>query len=249
MKLKETFSTIAHQYDQSRVDYPPTVFRDIIKYVKLTKKDPILEIGIGTGKATYPFARLKNPILANDISPALVKVAKLKLKKYPNVKYIIGQFENINLPKNNFKLIFSAQTFHWITSSFRFTKPARLLKENGVLALFWNAHYYNKGVGKMAIILHNKYSRAKGGKADVIISKLLKHKLFTDGFSKEYPFITRQTKQQYINLQTSYSWYLALSKKRKIKTLAELKQKLKKYPATMKVPMRTKLVLARKKIQ
>ena len=107
MKLKETFSTIAHQYDQSRVDYPPTVFRDIIKYVKLTKKDPILEIGIGTGKATYPFARLKNPILANDISPALVKVAKLKLKKYPNVKYIIGQFENINLPKNNFKLIFS----------------------------------------------------------------------------------------------------------------------------------------------
>ncbi|KKW01574.1 MAG: hypothetical protein A2898_03580 [Candidatus Kerfeldbacteria bacterium RIFCSPLOWO2_01_FULL_48_11] len=247
MKLKETFGKIPQHYDKSRIGYPKKLFRDIIRYAKLAKKDPILEIGIGTGLATIPFARLGNPITANDISYTLIRLAKKKLKKYRNISYVIGQFEKARLPSNRYGLMYSAQTFHWIDPGARFSKTSRLLKKGGTLALFWNAHWYDRGVGKMALKIHNKYSRAKGGKADEIIQQLFRDRRFTNGVSRQYRFTVKITRQQYIDMQTSYSWYIALSKKRKEVALAELTDKLRSYPNPMRIPMRTKFVMARKK--
>jgi ubiquinone/menaquinone biosynthesis C-methylase UbiE len=247
VKLKETFSTIPKQYDKARLGYPDPLFRDIIRYSKLTKNDPVLEIGIGTGKATLPFVRYSNHLIANDISRELVSIAKEKLKRYQRMKYIIGQFENIKLPKNHFKLIYSAQSFHWIKPGIQFTKTRALLKPGGVLALFWNFNYYNKGIGKWAMKLHKKYSSAKGGKAIEIIQRLKRHHNFTDATTKEYRRTIRMGRADYISMQTSFSWYLALSKKRKKQALAELHQKLNQYPKTIRIPIKTILIMARKK--
>lgn len=247
MKLKETFSKIPQHYDKSRIGYPPEVFRDIIAYARLRKTDPILEIGAGTGIATAPFARMGNPLVVNDLSRSLLGVAKNKLKKYRKIKYSIGQYENVRLPKNYFGLIYSAQAFHWIKPGARFSLTLQLLKKGGVVALFWNFSDYSKGVAKMAMRLHKKYFRGKDGKANVIIKQLKRNERFTDAIVKEYHRHLHMTKQEYIDMQTSFSWYLALSDARKRLALAELKQGLQKFPNRLPIPIKTRLILARKK--
>lgn len=247
MKLKETFSTIPELYDRARLDYPAALFRDILKFAHLKKNDPILEIGIGTGKATEPFARLGNPLLGNDLSRSLISVAKKRLNKYRNVQYKVGQFENAKLLKNKFGLIYSAQAFHWIKPSVRFTKTLSSLKPGGVLALLWNYNYYDRGIGKLTLQLHKKYSRGRGGKADAIINQLINDQRFTGAVVKKYHRDLTMTHQEYITMQTSFSWYLALSEKRLKQALDDLQILVNRYPDPMVIPIRTKLAMARKK--
>ncbi|XOU94917.1 MAG: class I SAM-dependent methyltransferase [Candidatus Kerfeldbacteria bacterium] len=246
MKLKETFSTIPLQYDKVRPDYPPTLFQDILNYSQLSKSDPILEIGIGTGKATLPFAKHGNPIIANDISRELIGVAKNKLKNYKKIKYVVGQFEKIILQKNKFGLIYSAQTFHWIKPNIQFTKTHSLLRQDGVLALFWNLNYYDQGIGKWALKLNKKYSSAKKGKTRSIIQQFKRHRLFKDAIIKEYRREIGMSKINYIKMQTSHSWYLVLSDKRKQLAMIDLQKALIHYPKIIKMPIKTILVMAKK---
>lgn len=247
MKLKETFSTIPEQYDKARLDYPTPLFRDVIKYTGLKKSDAILEIGIGTGKASEPFVRRGNAYVGNDISKELVAIARRNLKRYNNIKYVIGPFEDIKLPKEHFDLIFSAQTFHWIKPSVQFSKTLELLKPGGTLALMWNFNYYDRGIGKWALKLHKKYSSAKGGKANTIIDRLRHHPDFTRPVLKQYHRMIRMSKADYISMQTSFAWYLVLSAKRKKLALNEIIQELRHYPQTLRIPIKTKLVMAKKK--
>ncbi|MFZ6036086.1 MAG: class I SAM-dependent methyltransferase [Patescibacteria group bacterium] len=247
MKLKETFSTIPEQYDKARLDYPPQMFRDLLKYSQLKKTSPILEIGIGTGKASKPLVRRGNSFVANDLSKELVGIAKRNLKRYKKARYVIGPFENVRLPKNHFGLIYSAQTFHWIKPSIQFSKTHSLLKPGGTLALMWNFNYYDRGIGKWALQLHKKYSSAKGGKANEIIERLRRHPNFSHATLKEYHRVIPMTKDDYISMQTSFSWYLTLSAIRKQQALNEIIQQLKRYPRKLRIPIRTKLVMAKKK--
>ncbi len=247
MKLKETFSTIPEQYDKARLDYPAQMFRDILSYSKLKKNDAILEIGTGTGKATEPFAKTKHPLIANDLSKALLSIAKRHLKKYKNVRYIAQPFEDIKLADNRFGLIFCAQALHWVMPSVRFTKTRRLLRPGGTLAVFWNFNYYNKWIGKMAMALHKKYSRSKGGKANAIIDDLKADRHFTDVKIKTYFRNIRMTHQEYVTMQTSYSWYLNLSSNRKKMALEDLWRGTEKFPNPITIPIKTKLIMARKK--
>ena len=52
MKLKETFKKVPELYDSVRLKYPAQVYREIKKYQPIDESSALLEIGIGTGKAT-----------------------------------------------------------------------------------------------------------------------------------------------------------------------------------------------------
>lgn len=247
MKLKETFSTIPEQYDRARLDYPAPLFRDVLKYAALKNGDPILEIGAGTGKATEPFAKTGHPLIANDLSGSLLRLAKKNLRKYTNIRYIARPFKDIKLPANRFALIFSAQAFHWIEPGIRFSKTLRLLRPGSTLALFWNYNYYDRGIGKLAMALHKKYSRDKGGRANVIIDDLKKNRRFTAAKLVVYRRRVRMTHRDYVTMQTSYSWYLHLSDTMRKQALTDLWAMVKKFPNPLSLPIRTKLMMARKK--
>lgn len=251
MQLKETFSTIPQHYDKARLDYPAPLFRDIVKYARLKPIDRILEIGIGTGKATEPFAKLGNPLLANDISRSLMAVAKQNLKKYNNIKYKAGQFEIVRLPKNRFQLIYAAQAFHWIRLGSGLKKVQTLLKNEGALALFWNWYNPHKGVGNVEFRLRHKYASTRSWKSRmksyVSIEKIIKSRHFTDHQVKKYVRVIKMSKHNFNEMQKSFSWYLILPEKRKIQALCELGKGLKKFPDPLTIPFWTELLLARKK--
>ncbi|GAB1155374.1 hypothetical protein YWY31_13990 [Paenibacillus illinoisensis] len=52
MENKETFNSIANEYEKYRPTYPNEMYNDIFDYSNLDREDKILEIGCGTGQAT-----------------------------------------------------------------------------------------------------------------------------------------------------------------------------------------------------
>lgn len=141
--LKRSFGSIAMLYDAARPSYPDAVAQDVLASFDPARSLRVLEIGCGTGQATRMLAARGHQILATDLSPELVAVAQQRLAAFPQVRFLIGAFEQLTLPDGAFDLIISAQAFHWIDPAVGVPKAARLLAPQGVLALFWNFLHYD----------------------------------------------------------------------------------------------------------
>ncbi len=137
-RLRQTFGTIPDLYDAVRPGYPATLMTPILERVPDTGTVRLLEVGCGTGQATRLFAPLQQPILATDLSPDLITVARERLAPFPNVQFAVGAFEELPLPDAAYDLLFSAQAFHWIDLVVGLPKAHRVLTPGGTLALFWN---------------------------------------------------------------------------------------------------------------
>jgi len=250
MKLKETFRKVPELYNSVRLTYPTRLFSEIKKYQPLVRSSALLEIGIGTGKATEPFAKLGCPITAIDLSPELIVIAKKNLKKYKKIKYIAKPFEAVTLPKNKFDFAYAGQTFHWINLQKGFKKIHDSLKQGGSLAFFWNLHDPKKpGVGRDTKNIFKKYRmfrQARMSNAGVI-NHAKKSKYFTDVTYIEIPWIAIYTKQQRINLLNTYSAVITLSPARKERFFNDIQKSLDKYSSPLHIPITTKLIMARKK--
>ena len=93
-------------------------------------------MGCGAGQATANFADLGIQLTALDPGAALVAVAKQRLSDAPNVSFVVSPFEAFEAAGATFKLIFAAQSWHWIAREISFPKAADLLVPSGTLAVF-----------------------------------------------------------------------------------------------------------------
>jgi SAM-dependent methyltransferase len=142
-QLRQTFGTIPDRYDAVRPGYPAAILAEVLARVPGTGTIRILEVGCGTGQATRLFAALGQPILATDLSPALVAVARERLAAFPNVQFAVGGFEHLPLPAGAYDLLISAQAFHWVDLAVGLPKAHHVLAAGGTLALFWNFTHYD----------------------------------------------------------------------------------------------------------
>jgi SAM-dependent methyltransferase len=108
-------------------------------YARLAAADRILEVGAGTGKATRQFAAGDHPIVALEPSAEMAAVARITCGGLPLVSVVEAEFESWPLPPEPFKLLISAQAWHWIDPELRYAKARAALKPGGALAAFWNA--------------------------------------------------------------------------------------------------------------
>ena len=57
IRFEQTFDAAALDYDNSRTLYPAALYTDLLRHVPLTAQSRVLEIGLGTGKASEPILR------------------------------------------------------------------------------------------------------------------------------------------------------------------------------------------------
>ncbi|GAC1042011.1 class I SAM-dependent methyltransferase [Rhizobium sp. No.120] len=138
MEQRFTFDGVASLYNTSRPLYPDALFADVIDFARLEAKDQVLEIGCGTGQATEGFARRGLSILALDPGAELIAVARERLAEFPRVQFEQTTFEAWPGKPESFRLIFAAQSFHWVSPELRFAATAALLAIGGTLAVFGN---------------------------------------------------------------------------------------------------------------
>lgn len=138
MEQRFTFDKAADLYGAARPAYPDALFDDICDTADLGHDDAVLELGCGTGQATRGFLRQGLHVLALDPGAELLRVARQSLASFRNVQYIQSTFEDWPPQSARFKLVASAQAFHWIAPEVRFAKVANVLRPGGVLAVFGN---------------------------------------------------------------------------------------------------------------
>jgi len=135
---KYSFNENPINYDNMRPNYPVDLFHDIFKFSNLNKNRKLLEIGIGTGQATLPFINLGCNLVAVEIGKNLSDFTREKFKQFSNFSIINIDFKDFVENDNIFDLVYSASAFHWIPKDIGYPKVLKILKNKGVLALFWN---------------------------------------------------------------------------------------------------------------
>jgi SAM-dependent methyltransferase len=111
----------------------------VLAHAQLSPDDRILEVGAGTGKATRQFAAGGHRLVALEPSTEMAAVARIACGHLPLVSVIETDFESWQLPPDPFKLLISAQAWHWIDREIKYAKARAALEPGGTLATFWNA--------------------------------------------------------------------------------------------------------------
>lgn len=135
----EIFNNAADYYDKFRPGYPQSIIDTFINESKLKSGSKILEIGAGSGKATEQISGNGFNILCIEPGEDLVSKGNEKFQN-DTVEFKKGRFEDVDLPKEYFDVVFAAQSFHWIPQPQGFFKCADILKKNGQLAVLYNMY-------------------------------------------------------------------------------------------------------------
>lgn len=255
--LRNSFDIDAELYHASRPHYPTELFKTLLNTIKLDKNAHLLEIGIGTGQATKPLARLGYQITAIELGKSLANVAQRELAKHSNVKIIQGAFEDIDLPANSFDLIYSATAFHWIKPDVQFAKSHKLLRRNGFLAVI-NTKHISDEVGDNFVEatqpIYDKYTpmNADGKftlpKIDDLRPLEINSDLFALILFKVFPLTITYTAKEYINLLKTYSPTIALPKNKRTLFLEAICGLIKnKFNGNIEKSFAVTLAIARKK--
>lgn len=133
------FDDVAETYDRVRPGYPEALFADL-RSAGLAPGTTVLEIGCGTGQATGRLAAVAAEVWCVELGPTLAHRARQRLAELGHVHVLVGSFEEIELPVDQFDLVFSATAFHWVDPSVGFHRAASVLKPGATLALATNAH-------------------------------------------------------------------------------------------------------------
>ena len=140
----KSFDTMASIYDDARPGYPDEVYQEINSIKHFSKDSTILEIGAGNGVATKEIWKHWQPkITALEPGLNLLTIAKSAFANNPKVSFVNTEFENYTHEPCAFNGIVAATAFHWLNIKSKYRQCHDLLKDDGVLALYWN----NYGIG------------------------------------------------------------------------------------------------------
>lgn len=154
------FNTFSDIYNEIRPEYNEEVFAEIAAFLKPDSTYNLLEIGAGNGLATDSISRIW-PSELTLIEPGknLSKLLKQKYSEQNHITIINDYFENAALENNSFDAIFAATSFHWLNAETKFIKSHNLLKENGLLILFWNNYSVDSPIQSAEIQkIYQKYT-------------------------------------------------------------------------------------------
>lgn len=247
--LRKSFKKVGKSYHLGRRDYPPKLFRDIISLTKLSKDSSILDIGCGTGKSTLPFVKKKYNLLGIDISESMLNMARKLSSKYKTVKYKKISFERINLPENHLDLIIIGTALHWLDPKIAYKKAYKTIKPGGHIAIFWEPMEFLRSLPQSikSVLISNcpNYPLTSNkNKGWMKIEKRLKSNKFLKIQIREYSYIQNYNQTEFINLISTYSWVISLSKKKKEKLFKELTPLL--VGRNIKLHKECNLILAKK---
>lgn len=142
------FDGVAELYETSRRGYPDAMIDFVVSTAALGAGSQVLEVGCGTGQLTECLARYLPGVTAIDIGPAMIAAARRRLAGSP-VSFQVVSFEDFAAPDASFDLIASGTAFHWVDPEVKFSKPARLLRPGGWLALLGTEEVYDDPFGSV----------------------------------------------------------------------------------------------------
>jgi SAM-dependent methyltransferase len=126
----EGFSRSAEAYERGRPRYPPEAIALLRAW--LPERAPVLDLAAGTGALTRPLVEAGFEVVA--VEP----VAEMRAALPASARVLEGTAEAIPLGPGEVDAVVVGQAFHWFDGDAALAEIHRVLRPEGVLALFWN---------------------------------------------------------------------------------------------------------------
>jgi SAM-dependent methyltransferase len=130
------FGRVADLYDRARPSYPAAAIDAVIDHAAVAPGERVLEVGAGTGKATALFAARGLGVVALEPSHEMAAVARANCSPYRDVQIVETEFEDWPVTAR-FRLLASANAWHWIDPAVRYRRAGQALIPGGTLAAIW----------------------------------------------------------------------------------------------------------------
>jgi len=130
MSFKDNFSNISASYALYRPHYPKDLFTFLSSLVK--EHQVAWDCGTGNGQVAVELTNYFEKVYASDASEQQI----IHAQKNPKVEYFISLAESTNLETSSIDLITVAQAFHWFKADLFYAEVKRVLKPQGVIALW-----------------------------------------------------------------------------------------------------------------
>lgn len=257
ISLRTTFNEDVLNYDFARPSYPKDLYSDIFQYLdQRNVGNTALEIGIGTGQATKPFLDAGFHITAIELGDKLAAYTAEKFEAYTNFRVICADFMEDELKATeSFDFLYAATSFHWLPKPCGYFKAKEMLRERGVIALFWNHPYMCRADDKTNIAAVGVYNRLRPSRKTILefseaMTEPIVSELRFSGFknvqSKLYHRIRTLTTDQYIALLNTYSDHRALNNTIKSRFESEMSEALNNVGGLIRIYDTIDLYLAEK---
>jgi SAM-dependent methyltransferase len=251
LSFKTTFNEAASIYDV-RPSYPEEVIEEIISLSSITEKSRILEVAVGTGQITLPFAKRGYELVGLELGSALAEQARKNLQNYPNVNVITTAFEDWG-SQEKFDLLLSAQAFHWIDTNAGIQKATEILDKAGSIALVWNLDVsQDTNFYKAVIPLYEKFLPDQPGRPspengfERFKRALVKRADFQGLVERNVTREIMYSKENFLKLRNTFSNYLALGEKARAEFNLELSKLVDSYGGSVLHIYRTVLLFAKR---
>lgn len=217
--FEKTFDNVADDYDRIRPDYLEAIYQDIFRFRPITPQSRVLEIGMGSGKATAPFLKTGCHLTALEPGEHLAAIAAARYADCQNLTIHTQTLQDYDCPDNTYDLIYAATAFHWIPEEYGYERVFRLLKQGGVFARF--AYHAGPDLSRPALAedIQKVYARCKpqnskpllfGAEHAAALAALAAKYGFCDTNSYIYHTTKDFTAAEYRKLLTTYSDHMAL---------------------------------------
>ena len=130
------FDQCSEAYSRFRPDYPPELHQYLIERCGLNGNSRVLDVGAGTGKGSAPLAARGIPTISSELSPAMIGQG---VKSYPGLQFICATAEELPLRDRSFRLVSSAQAFHWFEHDKMVAEVSRVLGPAAYFVVYWNS--------------------------------------------------------------------------------------------------------------
>lgn len=253
--FERTFDNTAVGYDRSRPAYPEELYQDIFEYGKIGAKSNVLEIGLGTGKATEPILKTGCRLVGIEPGENLAGLAKEKFKNDRNFLLYTNTLQDYACPAEFFDFIYSATAFHWIPEEYGYKRVYELLRSGGVFARF----AYHAGPDKerkmltdeiqklYALYLNATQSPKAFSEEDAVkIAEIAGRYGFIDLKYRLYELTKDFTADEYMELLRTYPNHMALEPCTREKLFKGIHSAINNHGGVISVYYTVDLELARK---
>ncbi len=168
-QFKDHFSAQSKSYSKYRPEYPDELYEFLAS--QCNEHTLAWDCATGNGQAARGLSQYFHQVYASDASSAQISNARGS----DNIEFVVADAASVDLPDNSADLITVAQALHWFDLDVFYNEVRRVLKPNGILAV-WSyqgmeidpevdpliLHYYNDVVGDYwppeRIYIEDRYS-------------------------------------------------------------------------------------------
>jgi ubiquinone/menaquinone biosynthesis C-methylase UbiE len=138
--MAESASTIQADFDRIALlseegwNHNDHYHRSLLRHVPVQCREA-LEVGCGTGAFSRLLALSSERVLAVDLSPQMIRVARERSSRFPNIDFEVADVLRLDLPGERFDCIVTIATLHHLPMKLMLSKMKAALKVNGVLLI------------------------------------------------------------------------------------------------------------------